>query len=776
MLMRTHLRLFFGLIALVIATTFAKAQWSEIPELPVALSWPMTAEHAGKIYVFGGLTTTASKSIYVYTPGDAAWQKLPVSMPKAKYGGFAATINGKIYIVGGMMLSGSSSVADTTATLEFDPVSNTFTRKAYMPTKLGWFAGAQLDGKIYVIGGYTTADKNNIQIYDPATDTWTASATKAPYLGHWGASAVANGAIYVMGGQNSASYLDEMWKGTPSGTTIAWEQVASIPEFLSRICAGTSNGKIVLTGGVGPTAPADYANTWIYDPATDSWKQSYGLPVPAYNGGALVGPNQDVYFIGGYANTRAFEFNTNDPDNPVAIMAPEPIFINLPQNQVHIAYFSAKNLGTAPLSIQVSIPEAAKNWLTVGTSTSTVEPLTNQEIGINLLSGTMESGMYKADVTVTTNDPVHASYTVPVMLYVVPNTVQPQKTKVVIEEGTGDWCGYCPQGHEVIESLVDEHGDAIIPLSYHGGGTDVQFMIPEGTAVLGKLKIQGYPNAAIQRWVFPGETIQMTNRGDWARYVQMVLDKEPYAPAAIRVISYKYDNSSKKVTAKLEIERATAHSWDPSSEVHLNAIVVENGVIGWQNDYRLPPPYTIEDYEHNRIVRQVYPDEMGQDLAFGAGTIIEGDIIAPGDKVTVNLEFDVTSDLIDPSSSRMVFMVHSVKGSNLERVLQGYEMELTGSVGAVKTSDAASNVAVSNFPNPVVASTTFTYSVSEPSIVNLAVYDVMGREVARIISNETHSTGTYEAGLNASQLSNGTYTYVLTAGMQKVTGTMIVQK
>jgi hypothetical protein len=53
---------------------------------------------------------------------------------------------------------------------------------------------------------------------------------------------------------------------------------------------------------------------------------------------------------------------------------------------------------------------------------------------------------------------------------------------------------------------------------------------------------------------------------------------------------------------------------------------------------------------------------------------------------------------------------------------------------------------------------------------------VMGREVARIISNESHSIGTYEAALDASKLSNGTYTYVLSAGMQKSTGTMIVQQ
>ena len=97
-------------------------------------------------------------------------------------------------------------------------------------------------------------------------------------------------------------------------------------------------------------------------------------------------------------------------------------------------------------------------------------------------------------------------------------------------------------------------------------------------------------------------------------------------------------------------------------------------------------------------------------------------------------------------------------------------------VASVRVSDNATSVAVTNSPNPVVDMTKFTYSVTEPTVVSLAVYDVMGREVARVVSNESHSMGTYEAEFDASKLANGNYTYVIFAGDEKVTGTMIVQK
>jgi hypothetical protein len=763
-------------MVLVLLTTISKAQWSEIPALPIIANWPMTAELDGKIYSFGGIDGTASRNVYVYTPGATEWEKLSGLMPKGKFGGYAAAINGKIYIVGGMVVSGNSYVSNG-ETYEFDPVARTFTTKKALTTatKVGWFAGAQVNGKIYVIGGYTgSTDVTNIQVYDPATDTWTTSTSKAPYTGRYAASAVLNGKIFVMGGNSTTSYLNQAWMGTPNDAdgTIAWEKIANLPAALTRGSAGVANGKVTFTGGA-PVLSEGYSNTYIYNQANDEWETSYALPASTYNAGQLFGTGNDLYFIGGYQSDKSFKFTASDTQLPSANIPVTPIFSNLAQQQVFISEFAVQNLGVAPLTVEISIPASASAWLTTGGANGTVDQLMTEHFSLNLISGSLAPGLYKADVTITTNDPAHTTTLLPVMLYVLPQGVTLQETKVVVEEGTGDWCGWCPSGHEVMIGIEDEQGEKVIPLAYHGGSSTEPFRFTEGLALLSNLQIQGYPNASIQRWMFPGESYQMTNRDKWPSYVQSVLDQTPHAPISLKVISYNYNPSTRQVTAKIELERSLAQIYDPSTSVHLTAIVTESGLIYRQVDYVNGDH---PEYIHNNTVRQMHPDEMGEQANLAATTIIEGGIVAPGDKVTMDVNFTVIDSLVDANNCDIIFVANSVTGGTLGPILQGSKMKLVGSFGAVKTSDVASNVSVTNFPNPVAKTTTFTYAVTEPTVVSLAVYDVMGREVANVISNESHSTGTYETDLNASKLSNGAYTYVLTAGAQKVSGTMLVQK
>ena len=76
-------------------------------------------------------------------------------------------------------------------------------RKADMPAVHSEFAVAELDGRIYVIGGYAIGDveAGAVHVYDSATDRWTA-APSLPKPAHHLTAAVASGKIYVFGGQS----------------------------------------------------------------------------------------------------------------------------------------------------------------------------------------------------------------------------------------------------------------------------------------------------------------------------------------------------------------------------------------------------------------------------------------------------------------------------------------------------------------------------------------------------------------------------------------------
>jgi Arylsulfotransferase (ASST)/Secretion system C-terminal sorting domain/Cep192 domain 4 len=63
-----------------------------------------------------------------------------------------------------------------------------------------------------------------------------------------------------------------------------------------------------------------------------------------------------------------------------------------------------------------------------------------------------------------------------------------------------------------------------------------------------------------------------------------------------------------------------------------------------------------------------------------------------------------------------------------------------------------------NYPNPFNPTTTITYSIPFDGNVKLNVYDILGREVTKLVNGEKHQ-GKYSIVFNASGLSSGVYFY-----------------
>jgi uncharacterized protein YbdZ (MbtH family) len=68
-----------------------------------------------------------------------------------------------------------------------------------------------------------------------------------------------------------------------------------------------------------------------------------------------------------------------------------------------------------------------------------------------------------------------------------------------------------------------------------------------------------------------------------------------------------------------------------------------------------------------------------------------------------------------------------------------------------------------NYPNPFSRATTLRYAMPEPGRVMLAVYDLQGREVARLVDT-LHQAGWYDIAWDASALPSGVYFARLQAG------------
>lgn len=109
-----------------------------------------------------------------------------------------------------------------------------------------------------------------------------------------------------------------------------------------------------------------------------------------------------------------------------------------------------------------------------------------------------------------------------------------------------------------------------------------------------------------------------------------------------------------------------------------------------------------------------------------------------------------------------------------------YEVEVTVEAGEVVHADGGSTPVEEdldqvkeislnqNYPNPFNPSTVISFSIPENSHVNLAVYDITGKQVAEL-ANSRMSAGNHEVDFNASNLSSGIYIYRLTADNQVFT-------
>lgn len=126
------------------------------------------------------------------------------SMPTPRLEAGAAVVDGKVYVVGGF--SGSA----LTATEEYNPVTDVWTTKADMPTPRRSPVVAAVNNNIYAIGGMDYIDVNQVtysyatEEFDPSTNTWNSKASMPvensvnPILGNrFIAGTAVNGKIYI---------------------------------------------------------------------------------------------------------------------------------------------------------------------------------------------------------------------------------------------------------------------------------------------------------------------------------------------------------------------------------------------------------------------------------------------------------------------------------------------------------------------------------------------------------------------------------------------------
>jgi RNA polymerase sigma factor (sigma-70 family) len=281
--------------------------WTQKADMPTGRYLPGSAVVDGKIYVIGGAPVEFGMTAVVeeYDPATDTWTRRS-DMPTARQGVAAAAVDGIIYAIGGCNVDVDRALPTVEA---YDPAAETWTAKADMPTARTLSAIAVVDGIIYVIGGASdeTGDVEILSVveaYDPATDTWTRKADM-PTARYGVTACVLDGQIYAFGGrtkwtdQTSAVPTVEVY----DPATDTWTQASYIPRNRSLHTASVVDGKVYIIGGcVWPEAYMSPVMD-VYDPATDTWTTAADLPTPRWFPTSSVVDGK-IYTIGGEFGDR----------------------------------------------------------------------------------------------------------------------------------------------------------------------------------------------------------------------------------------------------------------------------------------------------------------------------------------------------------------------------------------------------------------------------------------------------------------------------------------
>ena len=238
--------------------------WTEKTPMPTSRTRFGTAVYQNKIYCVGGLIlsqngteTTLTGVNEVYDPSTGTWEA-KTSMPTARYGFMASTVDGKIYLIGGWYESEATSanVGESAQVDVYDPSTDTWTAGSSMPKAVAIYASAVVDNKIYVISGVASgsAITNLTQIYDPKMDSWSLGAPIPMGVKDAGAGAITGAnllkAIYVVGGSNASAPLNgQITNQVYSVETDSWSMAEPMPMDKAGLSATVMNNTLFVIGG-----------------------------------------------------------------------------------------------------------------------------------------------------------------------------------------------------------------------------------------------------------------------------------------------------------------------------------------------------------------------------------------------------------------------------------------------------------------------------------------------------------------------------------------------
>lgn len=303
--------------------------------------------------------------------------------------------------------------------------------------------------------------------------------------------------------------------------------------------------------------------------------------------------------------------------------------------------------------------------------------------------------------------------------------------RVVIEEGTGMWCSFCPVGIVAMEILQEKYPEQFVGIAIHNQdymADDYYFQ---------KLGFSGLPSAYVNRKkALVTSTIMAevevdgvkkyvtTNGGMETHFLE---ELSTVTPTEVVLSNIVYENNQVKLDATV---RAAIDQYD--LQYRLEFAVVENNVYengyyqkngysggdvelyGWEDK-----PSTIKEFVFNHVGRAIYDNYQGIENSVPAQLIA-------GEEHTNSYTFDLPESILTPGNVKIVAMIIDTTDGS---IVNADESDLVAGINSV----------IDNQHTACYAADEYIYiALSSAAPAHIALYNMAGTQVA---SHTSHSTG-----------------------------------
>ncbi|MBI3500412.1 MAG: Omp28-related outer membrane protein [Bacteroidetes bacterium] len=349
--------------------------------------------------------------------------------------------------------------------------------------------------------------------------------------------------------------------------------------------------------------------------------------------------------------------------------------------------------------------------------------------------------------------------------------------RVLVEDQTGAWCGYCPRGRTTAEDVTATYPNAIC-IGNHVGDT---YEVPYTNTVDGAFNQYGYPGGMVDRYKFSSQTYVVMATSYWKSNTANRLLVS--APLNVGITS-TYNSTTRLLSVTVNANFVATASGD----MRISCLIEEDSVVNTadpQHNYMgngcsapdpsspwYSYPCTISNYTQRDVVRtNLAPD-------WGTSGVIPASV-SSGQNFSQNYSYTIPSNYNDKHMFIVAFVAYYNTSVNSRSVLNVNKCRIGQSTLTSVNDNLSANVVEikQNTPNPFRDITALQFNLNRDENVSINVYNTMG-QLMNSIADTKLAAGEhtyYWAGDDneGNRVAPGVYYFTITTSEGKVTKPMV---